>query len=236
MKSCRVCEVELDDAMEHCPICGIPAGAEAQGQRGPLEIPGPELNGALQSNEKTLLQRIVWQVTTVVLLSAMASTLIIDLVVNSRMTWSVFPVSVSLVLFSYVTVFSFWHAQKMFLVLAGLLIASVLIAGLDWLLPDSDWLLQLGLPMLAAANFIGIALVAVIGVSKHRGLNVLAFIGVAVAILCISIEAILSIYYGMFVLHWSVVVSACLLPAIVALLFVHYRIKRNPALERHFHT
>lgn len=233
---CKVCEVELEDDMELCPLCGTPVGSgrpELEPSRASSNL---EITGVLKPREKTLLQRIVWQVTSTVLLSAIISTLIIDLIVHKLVTWSIFPVSISLVIFSYISVFAFWHAKKIYQILAGLFISSILFVVLHLLLTHSNWPLQLGLPILGAVNFIAIALIASINKARHRGLNVIAYSCVAMGVLCVSIELILSFYTGNIALRWSVIVSACLLPVTVALLFMHHRIKRNPDLEKLFHT
>ncbi|HEX5171876.1 MAG TPA: DUF6320 domain-containing protein [Cyclobacteriaceae bacterium] len=237
MRICKVCEVELEDDMELCPLCGTPIGSDASpGLATPRTSSNSGVTGVLKPREKTLLQRIVWQVTSVVLLSAIIATLVIDLIVHRLITWSVFPVSISLVIFVYISVLAFWHAKKLYQILAGLLFSSALLLILNLVLPQSDWLLRLGLPILGVINAITIALIAAINVSRHRGLNVIAYTCVAVGTLCISIELILSLYTGNATLRWSVIVSACLLPVIVALLFMHHRIKRNPDLDKLFHT
>jgi hypothetical protein len=237
MRICEICEVELEDDMEQCPLCGTRVGSGYNQESGTSPTgSNVGITGVLKPKETTLLQRIVWQVISIILLSAIISTLIIDLAVHKHVTWSIYPVSISLVIFSYLLMFAFWHAKRIYQVLAGLLISAVLFALLQLALPSSDWLLRLGLPMLGAANFIGIVLIALINITKHRGLNVMAYTCVAIAILCISIESILSSYSGNVVLRWSVIVSACLLPVTAALLFMHHRIKRNPDLEKLFHT
>lgn len=237
MRICKVCEVELENDMELCPLCGTPVGSGSRPELKPWRAGSNlEITGVLKPREKTLLQRIVWQVTSIVLLSAIISTLIIDLIVHKLVTWSIFPVSISLAIFSYISVFAFWHAKKIYQILAGLFISSALFVVLHLILTPSDWPLRLGLPILGAANFIAIALIASINKTRHRGLNVIAYSCVAIGVLCISIELILSFYTGNIALRWSIIVSACLLPVTVALLFMHHRIKRNPDLEKLFHT
>lgn len=237
MRICKICEVELEDDMEQCPLCGTQIGLDTRSEL-MTSHQGSNLGatGALKPRKQTLLQRIVWQVTSIVLFSATISTLIIDLIVHRLVTWSVFPVSISLVIFFYISVFAFWHAKRIYQILAGLLISSALFVVLNLIFPRSDWLLRLGLPILGAINLITIALIALINMTSHRGLNVIAYTCVAIGILCISIELILSFYTGNIALRWSVIVSACLLPVTVALLFIHHRIKRNPDLEKLFHT
>lgn len=240
MSICITCGVELEDNMEHCPLCGTPAGASPR--RGPQEegrIRGDALTRTETSSpgDKSLLQRILWQVTSILLLSGILSTLIIDLAAHKMMTWSVYPVTVCIIIFVYSTLFAFWYARKIYQIITGLLISSVFFIILDALLSQSDWPLKLGLPLLCAVNLVAIILIAVVNRAKLRGLNVIAFMCVAIAVLSMSVEAVLSVYQdGKIVLRWSVIVSACMLPVTTALLFMHYRIKKNPEMEKIFHT
>lgn len=237
MSICSNCGVELDDDMKQCPLCGKSVGGIlVENRETNIAATGLKVTGILQAKEKTLLQRIVWQVTSIVLLSSIISTVIIDLSIHNLMTWSVFPVTICMIIFSYSSLFAFWHVKKIYQVLAGLFISSCLIIVLHLLLPLLNWPLQLGLPILVALNLIAMALIMLINLTKERGLNVIAYTCVAIAILCVCIEAALSLYKGNIVLRWSVIVAACLLPVIAALLFMHHRIKRNPDLEKLFHT
>ena len=141
-----------------------------------------------------------------------------------------------MIIFSYVSLFAFWYVKMIYQIIGGLLLSSLLFVVLDIVFPHSDWLLQVGLPLLCAVNLVSIILIAWINQSKPRGLNVIAYTCVAIAMLCISVEFILSFYSGNIVFGWSVIVAACMLPVTAALLFMHYRIKKNPDIEKIFHT
>ena len=241
MNICINCGVELENDMQQCPLCGTPVGEDH-----PDSSPGDKsrqtgthltITGTIKSREKSLLQRIVWQVTSIILLSAIISTLIIDVAVHKQVTWAAYPVTISMIVFTYASLFAFWHTKRIYQILAGLLISSLLFIVLDLLQPQSNWQLRLGLPILIVINLIGIILIMVINLTKHRGLNVIAYTCVAIAGLCMTIESILSYYHNEhIVLRWSIIVAACLLPVTAALIFMHHRIKRNPEIEKIFHT
>src|SRR5688572_27215942 len=103
MSTCLNCGVELDDDMEKCPLCGKPAGAFPDN--------APKTSGSMQNKnlkgmessaeDKSSLQRILWQVTSILLFSCIISTLIINLAVHKTITWSVYPVTVCMIIFSY---------------------------------------------------------------------------------------------------------------------------------------
>jgi hypothetical protein len=237
MSFCVNCGVALEDDMKQCPLCGTPAGAFQV--RNPATQRLRDVNlitETIRPENRSLLQRILWQVTSILLLSGIISTLIIDLTINKTITWSVYPVTVCIIIFSYASLFAFWNARRVFQIIAGLLISSAMFVALELLLPQSNWPLQLGLPLLCAVNFVAIVLIISIDRTKHKGLNVVAYSCVAIAVLCISIEFVVSFYNGNMLLRWSVIVAACMLPVTAALIFMHYRIKKNPDMERIFHT
>jgi len=239
MSICIKCGVELEDDMELCPLCGTPAGAfststpKAYDSIGNIDRKRIE---PVRPEDRSLLQRILWQVTSILLFSGIISTLIIDLAVHKKITWSIYPVTVCLIIFTYASLLAFWDTRRIYQIIAGFLISSAVFVILDLLLSQSRWPLRLGLPLLCAVNFVLILLVAAINQTKRRGLNVIAYTCVAIAVLCISIESILSFYSGKVVLRWSVIVAACMLPVTAALLFMNYRIKKNPDMEKIFHT
>lgn len=240
MTICANCGVELEDDMKHCPLCGIQVGVLPNTKQKIsmwMEDESLQRIVTIKPEDKSLLHRILWQVTSILLFSGIISTVIIDLTINEMITWSVYPITVCTIIFIYSTLFEFWQTKKIYQIIAGLLISSAIFFVLDLPLSPSNWPTHLGVPLLCAVNFVAIMLIVAINKTKQGGLNIIAYTCVAMAVLCISIESILSYYQsGNIVLRWSVIVSACLLPVTTALLFMHHRIKKNPNMEKIFHT
>jgi hypothetical protein len=68
-------------------------------------------------------------------------------------------------------------------------------------------------------------------------LNIIAIIFVAIALLCLFIEGIISFYFSASIkLQWSVIVSACLLPVTAAMTFMYFRTRNNIDIQKIFHT
>lgn len=233
MAICKTCGVALDEGIAICPLCETAVNGEA-----------PKGMGSGQSREKTkrksaekyALQRVLWQITAVLLLSGILGTLIIDLSAHGSVTWSVYPVTISLMVFSYASLMAFWHTRIILQVVAAWLISVVVLFVVDFYIP-ADWVLQLALPILSAANVIGLLLYYITMNLKMRGLNVVSIFFVAIAVLCMVIEGILSFYLiNTVALKWSVIVTACLLPVTAALLFMYFRTRNNPDIKKIFHT
>jgi len=235
---CKNCLVELDDDMKRCPLCGTPvSGAgvpEEHTDHDRVVTPGLSY---LEDAEKHVLQRILWQVTATLLVSGIVATIIIDRARHDTITWSLYPVTICLMVLSYASLFAFWQTKAIFRILAGWLLSTVFLIAINQYTAPSDWPVGLGIPLVFAVNFIALALLAVFHLTKRKGLNLLAYTFVAVAVLCISINGIISRYFtGVIYLGWSIIVAACILPVAAALIFVFFRTWNNPRLQKIFHT
>lgn len=230
---CKTCGVELDEGIEVCPLCETPVNSDARKGVGPGQA---KERTKRKPAEKYALQRVLWQITAVLLLSGILGTLIVDLSVHGAVTWSVYPVTISLMVFSYASLMAFWHTKIILQVVAAWMISTAVLFVVNASIPAA-WPLQLALPILCAANVIGLLLYYITINLKMRGLNAVAIYFVAIAILCMVIEGILSLYMTNTVtLKWSVIVAACLLPVTAALLFMYFRTRNNPDIKKIFHT
>ena len=232
---CKKCLVELDDDMKHCPLCGTSLDGEAMQEDLLRDRTSQFPHG--EDAERDLLQQILWQVTATLLFSGIVATLIIDLARHDTITWSLYPVTLCLMVLSYASLFAFWRTKTIYRIAAGWLLSTLLLIVIHRFIPGAAWTTGLGIPLLVAVNAISLALLVVFRIAQRKGLNLLAYSVVAIAVLCISIEGIISRYTtGQVDLGWSVIVAACLLPVAVALLFMFLRTWNNPRLQKIFHT
>jgi len=231
---CKNCGVELDDDVQHCPLCGeLVAGdgsivSSPQSHQWPLPYPG----------EMTPPQKkLTWEIVSVVLLSVIMATLLIDYILNRQVTWSEYPVAVSLTAFAYVSLFAFSRQRIGVRMAGGFLLGSIFMIVLDALTAGVGWSTGLGVPLLLAANVVTGVLILSIRKSKYRGLNLVAYFVVAAAMLTVFLEGILSRFRsGTFEVDWSVIVAGCAMPVVLVLLFLHFRLKKGSHLERTFHV
>jgi hypothetical protein len=237
MNICRNCGVELAEDMETCPLCGTYVSADNVSKGENSQPAKPYFLFTKEKQEKHSLQKVLWQVSTIILFSGIIATLIIDLALNNRITWSVYPVTISLIVFSYLSLFAFWHTRIIFQLLGGWLIATILLLGIDIIVDQTRWPTLLAIPLLFAVNLITIGFIIIAGFTPRKGLNLIACAFVAIALLCLSIETIISLYtLQRILLEWSVIVAACLLPVTAALLFMYWRTRKNAHLQKIFHT
>jgi hypothetical protein len=231
MKICKECGVELDGDMEVCPLCETPV---VSGMRKHITL--PVTREETQDRKKNVLQQILWQITAVLLLSAIVATLIINVSIHGRITWSIYPISICLMVFSYASLIALWRTRIFFQLLGGWIISALVLVVIHWNI-EAEWPLRLALPLLSAVNVIGLLLNFILLRLRAKGLNILAIFFVLVAALCLLIEGIISLYFEKsIVLQWSIIVAACLLPVTAAILFMYFRTRNNAELQKIFHT
>jgi len=226
---CNECGVELEGGMTHCPLCGTPVGSNAPSVSDMQQV-------KMTAGGKHFLRQILWQVASIFLLSGIVATLAINLSVDGRITWSVYPVTICLIIFSYAAVLALWRTKVVVQLIAGWSLSTALI----WVIQqrmDEDWPSRLAFPMLCAANVVGLALYFAISGLKMKGLNILAMFFVAIACLCLTIDGIIAYYnHSVIKLQWSVIVAACLFPVIAGIIFMHLRARTNAEIQKIFHT
>lgn len=233
MNICKECGVELDNDMMLCPLCETPIVGAGTRKDVILQISKKE---PPQVRKKNVLQLILWQITAVLLLSGIAATLIINLSIQGSITWSIYPISICLIVFSYASLIVLWRTTIFFQVLAAWFISTLVLVMVNGSI-ETDWPLLVALPILSAVNIIGLIFIFIVMNLRAKGLNVLSLIFVAIAILCLIIDGIISFYFfNVIELQWSVIVAACLLPVTAAILFMYFRTKNNTDFQKIFHT
>lgn len=236
MATCKKCFVEFDDEMKHCPLCGTPTGENVSGGSS-RDYPKMAKTVRLEPEERHLVRRILWQIIAILLFSGIIATLVIDLSINRKITWSIYPVSICMIVFSYASLLAFWQTKMIYQLLAAWVLSTALLLLINNFSLTAQWTIYIGIPILIATNVISIILIGVFTSAKQKGLNLLAYTFVAIAALCITIEGIISQYFaGEIVLRWSIIVAACLLPVTAALIFMFHRTRNNSTLQKIFHT
>lgn len=146
MKICKNCGLELEEDMENCPLCGQ---AVSLAKNKSHELHGNLQQPALYTQQMTRPQKkFTWEITSLILLSAIIATFIINFIINKKITWSEYPAAISFIIFSYVTLFAFWQRKTFIQILAGLILSSFCIIIVDALTSGIDWAVNLGIPIL----------------------------------------------------------------------------------------
>ena len=238
MNNCYYCGVELEPNMKICPLCGKAANEKApesehtESEQNRL-LEKPYFNYADLTKKQR--RKLFWELSGIILFSGIIVTLIIDLIINRSITWSKYSVTVCLVMFFNITLISFLQRRTLLLFAGSFISTSILLLLLDIYDPNIGWAVKLGIPFLFSFYLITFILIILIRFAEQPGLNILAYVFIAIGLYTISIEGIISFYTNNFFhLHWSLIVLVCMIPISAILLFMHFRLKKGIDLKRFF--
>jgi hypothetical protein len=234
MPFCPNCGVEIVEGADTCPLCRSPV------QPRPPH-PAHLVDEILEEGSKEKLTKgewrlIVWEVISVSAGIIALSTCAINLLLDARLSWALYPLLSLAFLWLIATSWRFFHDRRPVVVALVMVLIPLLLVALDLVGGRPSWSFSIALPislLVEAAVSAGLWLFFNV---KGRGANSLAFLLILVAIVCLGIEATLDIAGGKRLgFEWSAIVAFCLLPAAAFFFYLHYRIRRKTTLRRFFH-
>lgn len=235
---CQSCGVELEDDMQRCPLCGQPAvGNLSENEVQNISTMKWRDSSFVPKQMSQPQKKLTWEIVSLILLSGAIATFVVDFIINARITWSEYPAAISLAIFCYVSLFAFSRQTLSVKVTGGLILSSVSLVILDVLTGGARWSTGLGIPLLFICNLVVLAFITIIRKSKYKGINLIAYAFLFASLICLSIEGVVSVFKNQKLqLHWSIIVASCVIPVVIVLLFMHFRLKKGRSLEKTFHV
>jgi hypothetical protein len=230
MKICDNCGVELDDNMDVCPLCND--NDEVKITRKTVIYPSDALDLARRDSRK-----YAWELSGVVTLAGIIISIMVNLVFEKRLSWSLYSVTALLYVWSAITIF-FFEVKHPFTLLPGLLLTTLgMLILIDMFDKPIRWFVPIALPI-TVTFFVLIAVVmSIIKIAKYKGFNILAVILIAFCLWCLTSELFIDLAaFKSINIRWSAIVTAAFLPVSMVLLFMHYRLKRGRRLDSFFHV
>jgi Family of unknown function (DUF6320) len=209
MTYCSRCGVEVEERAEACPLCAAPI------QRVDRQV-----------------RYLVWISSTAALSSLALSFLALDVLLNRRITWSLYPLIGAGVIWLLITLVVAVARRPIF-VIVGQAVAT---GGFLLLIDISDgrlhWFVPLALPVVAVVTGASILVWLVARLSGRAP----ALIAAAVLFGCgagsVAVDLLVSAYLGAPGMTWSWVVLGAVVPLVVFLLYFHVRLGRRIHLGR----
>ncbi|MFZ3109749.1 MAG: DUF6320 domain-containing protein [Rectinemataceae bacterium] len=245
MPYCPDCGVEIGGAPS-CPLCGarnprsvvdVEAGCDGADKEAGETKRGNFLGEAKILENFTQKERntIAWEVISVASVVAIMVLSSINFLTERRLSWALFPVSALVFLWIIATVVLVLEQTSPFhWILATLDLPAFLIA-LGLLTGDTSWAWRLALPIAIFSELVFAALLLQIRNAKRKGLNILAYILVGVALDCLGIEIFIDLYVsGAIRMSWSAITALALVPIAGFLIYFHYRVATTTNLRRLF--
>ncbi len=236
MPICPNCGVELASGSKHCPLCRETISSEGDSATSGFAYPDhtldPENFEDLTGHDK---RKIFLEVYSVCSLIACFVVLAVELLMDQRISWSLFPV-VSLCYLWLLVCTPFILIRYPWLIFAVLAPASLIfIFLLDLLTQGLSWFFWVGMPIVLLVEGLSLGCIVLTAASKRKGVNVIALVLLGISLLCLGIEAILNLNYApSFFLSWSAVVATAGIPVAGFLFYLHYRITKRASLKKLF--
>lgn len=243
MSFCPRCKVSLSPDALWCPLCRERSvlspdstAPSSESAYTPVsfaaDVRDAEERERLTPVEKRLL---VFELLTVVYAIIFVVTFGVDLVYHRAVTWSRFT-SVCVILLWLYSALPFILVKKLWILFAVLSPSTVLAVFLWGVFTGSlSWFLPLGLPLTLLVEGLVAAAVPLVGLQKHRGLNSIAVILCALAVLCTGIDFFVSLFFsGTPGISWSLVVLLSIVPVSGFFFYLHYRIMNRASLRKLF--
>ncbi|MEN6499834.1 MAG: DUF6320 domain-containing protein [Rectinema sp.] len=245
MPYCPDCGVEIGDA-PRCPLCGAPnprAGTASDTQKSCVDAElgkSSELHFMPEVAEKefsnTEKRTIAWEVLSVAFGIAMLVLAAVNLFESRRLSWSLYPIASMLLLWVEGTALLVLKRNPILRALLALIAPLAFLVGLGFITQSPRWALGLAVPIAVLTESLAGAVFLAISKSKQKGLNVIAYVLVAIAALCIGLEICIDLFSrGAVVFDWAPICTISLLPIAAFLLYLHYRVVKTTNLRRLFH-
>lgn len=236
---CQNCGVELEENANYCSLCGEPVLDKTSSAQLDYLTSGKTKNKALTDFQKlNQLQKrkIFWEISGIILFSSMLITLTINLVINHSMTWSKYIITTGFVLFANITLVLFLNKKIFSLFFLSFMASTALLLLLDNYTGNNGWDTKLGIPLLLTAYIIVLSFILIERKAKQKELNLIAYSIIALGLLCVCIDGIISVYIkNRLSFGWSMIVMVAVIFVSMILLYVHGRLKRGTDLKRFFH-
>ncbi|HBK58152.1 MAG TPA: hypothetical protein DDZ37_02100 [Spirochaetaceae bacterium] len=245
MPYCPDCGVEIGDALR-CPLCGAPnprAGTGSDTQKPCMDAgtrKSSELHFIPEVSEKefssTEKRTIAWEVLSVAFGIAMLVLAAVNLFESRRFSWSLYPIASMLLLWVEGTALLVLKRNPILRAFLALIAPPAFLVALGFITRSPRWALGLAVPIAVLTESLAGAVFLAIGKSKQKGLNVIAYVLVAIAALCIGLEICIDLFSrGAVVFDWAPICTISLLPIAAFLLYLHYRVAKTTNLRRLFH-
>ncbi|MCK5251284.1 MAG: hypothetical protein KAJ98_15025 [Spirochaetaceae bacterium] len=233
---CSRCGVEVDPAVDNCPLCDAPIqklplddGSPWPSEEAPVTSPPP-----MSSDERKALSRTI---TTLGFLIPASIVLTVDWFISRSLNWSLI-VLVSLgAAWLWALVPLIFNRRPYLLIASITVIALALQVALGLLAGDTSWILPIGIPIVGSAGILSTGVTALARSARRVGGNLAGWILLAIAVLSVETDILVSSWMNeSWRPGWSIIVASTLLPIAVLLLFLHYRPSRQKRLRRYFHV
>ena len=234
MSYCPDCGVEIGNAKQ-CPLCGTPNPRACEEKN----LVTDSIDDQTSSKEEICSaekRTTVWEVLSVTLAIAILVLGSINLFESRRFSWSLYAIVSIFFIWVELTAFFMLRKRVVFRILLSVLAPPFLFITIGYISGGQRWALGLAVPIIVIVESIIGLVYLLFEKSKQKGLNLIAYMTVAIALLCFCLEVFIDLFAnGVVVLQWSPICAIALLSIAVFFLYLHFRVFKNTDLHRIFH-
>lgn len=233
MSYCVNCGVELDGALEECPLCNTPVINPKELASHRKASPFPEEKGAVE----TVRRKDLGILTTSILGAAAVACGIINLLVFTGIAWSLAVIGACLLVWVMMVplVIDGRQSVYIYLLLDGVA-AGLYLFMLSFLTSGQKWLWGLGIPIVILVTILAEVLTVCIRNLPSSFLTNALYVVNAIGLLCLGLEILIDRYVIEHIaLSWSIVVLTVVGGVDVVLVTVLSRRRLRNEVRRRLH-
>lgn len=233
MSYCVNCGVELDGALEECPLCNTPVINPRELALRRKESPFPTEKGAVE----TVRRKDLGILTTSILGATAVACGVINLLVFTGVAWSLAVIGACLLVWVMMVPLMMDSHQPVYIyLLFDGIAAGLYLFMLSFLTSGQRWLWGLGIPIVLLVTIMAELLTVCIRHLPNSFLTNALYVVNAVGLLCLGLEILIDRYVsGHIALSWSVVVLAVTGSVDVMLITVLSRRRLRNEVRRRLH-
>lgn len=245
MPYCPDCGVEIGNA-SRCPLCGARNPRALEVEQGGVQHPEEGNAGhhvdlmfedvaPARSFSAQERRKVAWEVLTVAFSIAIFVLGGVNLFDAGRLSWSLYPIASLLLIWTEATSLLMLRDRHLLAILVAAAAPPAFLLALGFITGNPRWALGLGLPIALLVESVTGGVVLAILSSKRKGLDVLGFVAVGAALVCIGVEVCIDLFArGRVRLGWSAICALTLLPIAAFLFYLHHRVVKTTNLRRLF--
>jgi hypothetical protein len=229
MTYCSRCGVEVEERAEVCPLCEAPI----QHLDGPRDEPARYPDVVATPDRQ--VRYLVWILSTAALSSLALTFVTLDVVLNQRITWSLYPLTGAGVIWLLITLVVAVARRPIFVIVGQAVATGGFLFFADFFDGRLHWFVPLALPIVAVVTGASVLVWLVARLSRRAPALVTAAVLFGCGAGSVAVDLLVSAYLGAAGMSWSYVVLGAAIPLIVFLLYFHVRLGRRIHLGRILH-
>ncbi len=233
MSYCVNCGVELDGALQECPLCNTPVMNPREISRQKKPSPFPEEKGTVE----TIRRKDLGILASSILGATAVACGILNLLVFTGTAWSLAVIGACLLVWVMMIPLVIYNRQSVYLSLLFDGVATGLyLFILSFLTSGRDWFWGLGLPIVILVTLLAELLTVCIRHLPSSFLTNALYVVSAVGLLCLGLELLIDRYVSEHIaLSWSAVVLTVVGTVDVMLVTVLSRRRLRNEVRRRLH-